>query len=459
MTYIKSVIMQGFKSFATKTEVIFDRGINTIIGPNGSGKSNISDALCFVLGRLSIKSMRAVKAKNLLFMGSKTSKPSKEASVEILFDNSNKTFNLPRDEISLKRIVRHNGQSIYKINNETKTRGEVIETLAQAGIDPYGFNIILQGNIQSFVKVHPEERRKIIEEVAGISIYEARKEKSLKELEKTEARIKEISTVLRERTSFLRNLEQERTQALRYKDLEKTIQRCKASIITKKIEEKQKEINEITKAIQTKTSQKEKVKEQADSLQQTISSNNSKIEQINKSIQKSSGIEQETLHETITNLKAELEGLRVRKENYENRKIEIENRIGQMQSSIPEYEAEIEDLRKESPLMAKKQEGLRKKKDELAKIEEERKSTYRLKNELNSSKERIKDKEIQLARATAESDSIIKQIEELTIGLKYNEISLCVTKMYCPFFIYFFNKPERRSEFLLSNAASISSKI
>jgi len=102
MTHIKRLTMKGFKSFPSKTEIIFDKGINTIVGPNGSGKSNISDALCFALGRLSIKSMRAAKAKNLLFMGSKLSKPAKEASVEIVFDNSNKTFNLPQDEISLK---------------------------------------------------------------------------------------------------------------------------------------------------------------------------------------------------------------------------------------------------------------------------------------------------------------------------------------------------------------------
>ena len=164
--------MHGFKSFPKKTEVPFTSGINVILGPNGSGKSNISDALCFVLGRLSIKSMRAAKARNLIFQGTKAASPAREAIVEIVFDNSDKTFSIEENEISIKRIVRLNGQSIYKINNETKTRQEVLSLLAQAGIDPNGFNIILQGEIQNFVKMHTEERRKIIEEVAGISIYE-----------------------------------------------------------------------------------------------------------------------------------------------------------------------------------------------------------------------------------------------------------------------------------------------
>jgi len=231
MTYVKKLVMHGFKSFPRKTELPFTKGINVILGPNGSGKSNVSDALCFVLGRLNIKSMRATKAKNLLFLGTKSVSPAKEASVEIIFDNSERTIPIEKNEISIKRIVRRNGQSIYKIENQTKTRQEVLGLLAQIGIDPNGFNIILQGEIQNFVAMHTDERRKIIEEVAGISIYESRKHKSLKELEKTDGKLKEVLSVLRERTSYLNNLEKERQQALRFKKLEKDVKKYKASII------------------------------------------------------------------------------------------------------------------------------------------------------------------------------------------------------------------------------------
>ena len=186
MAHIKKLVIHGFKSFPKKTELPFTSGINVILGPNGSGKSNVSDALCFVLGRLSIKSMRAAKAKNLIFLGTKAASPSKEASVELVFDNSDNAFSINEKEVSIKRIVRRNGQSIYKINNAVKTRQEILGLLAQAGIDPNGFNIILQGEIQNFVRMQPDERRGVIEEVAGISVYEARKEKSLKELNKTE---------------------------------------------------------------------------------------------------------------------------------------------------------------------------------------------------------------------------------------------------------------------------------
>ena len=151
--------MYGFKSFPRKTEIPFNQEINIILGPNGSGKSNVSDALCFVLGRLSIKSMRAAKARNLIFLGTKSASPAKEASVEIVFENSDRTFSIDKNEISIKRIVRRNGQSIYKINNETKTRQEILSLLALAGIDPNGFNIILQGEIQNFVQMQTEEKK------------------------------------------------------------------------------------------------------------------------------------------------------------------------------------------------------------------------------------------------------------------------------------------------------------
>src|SRR3989344_4428569 len=114
MAHIKKLVMHGFKSFAKKTEIPFNNGINVIIGPNGSGKSNISDAICFALGRLSVKSMRAEKAKNLIFMGSKYIKPAREAFVEIVFDNSDKTFAMDMDEVTLSRAVKHNGQGVYK---------------------------------------------------------------------------------------------------------------------------------------------------------------------------------------------------------------------------------------------------------------------------------------------------------------------------------------------------------
>ena len=421
------MVMTGFKSFAKRTEILFDTGVNVVLGPNGSGKSNVADALCFVLGRLSIKSIRAAKAKNLLFMGSKYIKPGKEAAVELVFDNSDRGFSIDKDEIHLTRIVRRNGQSIYKINDETKTRAEIIELLAQAGIDPHGFNIVLQGQIQYIVRMHSDERRKIIEEVAGISIYESKKEKSLHELEKTEEKLKEISAILRERTIYLKNLEKERAQALRFKELELLQKRIKASILSRRIEDKTKELSSILKSISEKSEQKDKIRKEAEKTQVQIESLQNQISQINKSIQQATGVEQDTLHNQIANTRAELEGLKVRKENHENRKAEVERRIEEIKNSIPAVEQEIKGLREESPLMAKKAQDLKKKKDELAVIEEERNKLLNYRTELYSFREVAKEKERQLSRASADSESLLKHIEEISLRMSSKSEDSCTS--------------------------------
>ena len=429
MAYIKKLVMHGFKSFAQKTEIVFDKGINVIVGPNGSGKSNVSDALCFVLGRRSSKSMRVSEAKNFIFLGSKFVKPAHEASVELVFDNSDGAFSIDKSEIVLRRVVKRNGTSAYQINGETKTQGELVETLAQAGIDPYGFNLILQGQIQSVVRMHPEERRKIIEDVAGIGIYESRKEKSLRELEKTEERLKEISTVLKTNYAYLRNLEKEKAQAEKFKELELGVKRCKASLLSRKIEDKKREIEKILESIGEKEKQKAKLKERAEKIQKEIEEFGEKTQQINRTIQQAAGVEQDALRNAITTLKTEVEGLRVRKEGHEQRKGGIDKRIAELEKSIPDLEKELEGLRLESPIMAKKAEELRKKKIELGKIEEERKKVLNLKSELNAQREKIKDRESRLSRVLAEAESVLKQMEEISGKLNYADEKSCIKEV------------------------------
>lgn len=409
--------MHGFKSFAKKTELPFTQGINVILGPNGSGKSNVSDALCFVLGRLSIKSMRAAKAKNLIFQGTKIASPSKEASVEMVFDNSDKIFSIDSQEISLKRIVRKNGQSVYKINNETKTRQEILSLLAQAGIDPNGFNIILQGEIQNFVRMQNEERRKVIEEVAGISIYEMRKSKSLKELDRTDEKLKEVLAILRERTTFLNNLEKERQQALRFKKLEQDVKKFKASIIHSKLIEKRKENQIIIIDVGKKNQEIEKIQAQKTSIRTTIINLETKINLISSQIQQETGLEQEKLNQEIANLRANLAGLNVKLENSENKLFRISKQKNELQENIRNNEISIKELQKESPTINKTQKEITHKKQELEKLEEQRKKFYMIKTELKTIKERIQDKKTIFQNYYSESEFLVTQINSISKNL------------------------------------------
>jgi chromosome segregation protein len=416
MTYIKRLVMKGFKSFARETVMNMDRHMNVIVGPNGSGKSNVTDALCFVLGRLSIKSIRAAKASHLIFSGNKNYKACNEAYVEIVFDNEDKSFALDTNEIIIRRIVRKNGQSIYKISNDVKTRQEIIELLAQSGIDPHGFNIILQGEIEKFVKMPPDERRKVIEEVAGISVYEMRKEKSLKEFEKTEDKLREINAILKERTNYLKNLENEREQALKFKKLEETIQRCKASILYKNISEKEKELSEVLKKIELKKHEIQKKENSIQKIKLELDIFNSKIDSLSRTIQQSSGLEQDTLLSEISILKQEIAGMIARKENYENQLLELERRRQSLLDSVKYSEMDISNISKQSDRNTK--EELEKKKKKLEEIDEQKRESYLIKSNLSSTIFQIEDKKRNITRLKNESNFLLDKIEETEREIK-----------------------------------------
>ena len=429
MTYIKKIVMQGFKSFARRTEIPLENSMNVIVGPNGSGKSNITDALCFVLGRLSIKSIRAARAANLLFSGNKIYKGSLEAFVEIVFDNSDKTFSVDSADVVIKRIVRKNGLSVYKINNETKTRQELIELLAQGGIDPNGFNIVLQGEIQSLVKSTPEERRQIIEEVAGISIYEMRKVKSLKELEKTDESLKEVSAVLRERNAFLKNLEKEKQDAMAHQKLDETIKKCKASILSKNIREKEKDVWEVNKLIENFEKEIEKIKKDIALKNQVIEELQTKVHVINKQIQLGTSNEQENLYKELSNLKADLAGLKVRYENFDNRKNQSHEKIIQLKNKIEKLNLEIVDVQKNSPEIKKQREMSKGLQEKFDLLEKERRKFYILKSEISTLENKREEHERFLRDSESEIKLVQNDVSSLTNEIKYEKTLDAVDKM------------------------------
>src|SRR3990167_6465126 len=162
MTRISRLVMQGFKSFAKRTELVFDGNYSVVLGPNGAGKSNVLDGLCFVLGRITSKDLRTEKLSHLIYNGGKTKQPASKGEVSIFFDNAQKIFPIESPSIKLSRIVKPSGQSVYRINDKTHTRQEILDVMALAKINPDGYNIVLQGDINRFVEMSSEERRQII---------------------------------------------------------------------------------------------------------------------------------------------------------------------------------------------------------------------------------------------------------------------------------------------------------
>ena len=409
-TYIKSLAMSGFKSFARPTEIPFDKTLSVIIGPNGSGKSNITEALCFVLGRLSAKSMRAEKSANLIHTGKHGS--ADEAKVDLVFDNSERVFSIDKPEIKISRIVRTNGNSIYKINDEVKTRQEVVELLSQAGVDANGFNIILQEEIAKLVEMRPEERRQIIEDVAGISVYEERKHKSLLELDKTDERLKEVNTILHERTAYLRNLDKEREQALHYDKIRKSVERDKAALVFRQLEDKNKEDSDIFKKIDERSKEIEKAKLQISEYEQKVQKFTREIEELNQQVEKATGIEQEQLHNEVANEKAELAGLTVRHENFLQKLQELNNRKVELEKQIKISQAEIADLKASIPKEDLKK-ALKVKTDDFSTLEEKKEKLDKLKSEFIKTKSDLQHKKSHYDYLLSKTNELQSKINSL----------------------------------------------
>ncbi len=344
MTTVTRLSMSGFKSFAKKTDLKFGTEFNCVLGPNGSGKSNIMDALCFVLGKSSAKSMRAEKSSNLIYNGGKKKNPSKSAEVSIYFDNSKKEFPVEGKELKVSRIVKQSGQSVYKLNNKTMTRQQIIDILRIAKIDPDGHNIILQGDIVHFMTMKPLERRQLIEEIAGISVFEEKKNKSLLELGKVDEKLTEANILLTERDANLRELKKDRDQATKYLELKNKIKDNKATYIHVQIKEKEKKLDKIIEIIEKHKLNYRKFKETMDELTIELNKKKSELSEINEDLEKRGEKDQIGIRENITDIKTDVVKSESRLETIKNEIKKIEGRKLQLKSSIQENNKKIKSF-------------------------------------------------------------------------------------------------------------------
>jgi len=299
MTKINKLVMHGFKSFAKRTELVFGEKFNCVVGPNGSGKSNILDALCFVLGKSSAKALRTEKASNLIYNGGKDKKPASHAEVSLYFDNTKKVFPTDEEEVKISRIVRPNGNSIYKINDETRTRFQVLELLSIANINPEGYNIILQGDITRFVSMPTEERRLLVEQISGISVYEEKKQKAINELNKVDEKLKEAGIILAERETQLKELKKERDQATKYNEMSHSIKVNKASLLHKTLKRKNQEHEELDDKNKKTKEKLDKKTDEMLAVKNKIKEGRNSIDTINKEIESRGEKEQVDIHKEV----------------------------------------------------------------------------------------------------------------------------------------------------------------
>lgn len=353
MTKIQKLVMHGFKSFAKRTELLFGDDFNCILGPNGSGKSNVLDSLCFVLGRLSSKSLRAEKASNLIYNGGKTKKPMKQGEVSIFFDNNDKTFPTEDPFVKITRIIKQSGQSIYKINDQKRTRQQILDLMSVARIDPDGFNIVLQGDVVRFTEMNTEDRRKVVEDISGISVYEDKKQKALKELEKVSEKLREAEIILAERNAHLKELKKERDQAMKFKDLESKIKENKASYLYIQIQRIETEKKKYDDKISIEQQEINNLNENISQIKQLIHEKKSSIENINSEIEQKGEKDQVDMQREVEQSKVEL--------------ATGKTRIEHCRTQIDSINLRKEQLKKDKDEIVKQIEGSEKKRQQLEK--------------------------------------------------------------------------------------------
>lgn len=235
-TSITKITLQGFKSFNKRISIPLLSGFNVIAGPNGSGKSNIVDAIIFVIGRSSARSLRADRLHELIFHGGGEKSPADHASVTLFLDNSNKVFSFPDEEISVTRKVNRRGVSVYKINGRTTTREKVLQVLGAARIKPDGHNVVMQGDITQVIEMSPNERRYIIDEISGIAEYNDKKEKAQRDLDSVDQKLKEAEIIITQRYDIFKKLEGERNAAMRYRELQERLTVLRASYARRRLD-------------------------------------------------------------------------------------------------------------------------------------------------------------------------------------------------------------------------------
>lgn len=347
--YLKKIVAQGFKSFADKTTIELNNGIIGIVGPNGSGKSNVVDAVRWVLGEQSVKSLRGDgNMTDVIFSGSKSRNSSNVASVTLIFDNSDSYLSLPYTEVSIKRRVYKDGTNEYYLNNEKCRLKDVVNILLDSGIAKESFNIISQGKIEEIIASKPNERRVVFEEAAGVLKYKRRKEESLRKLEKTHSNMQRVNDIISELEIQVEPLKEQKEKAIEYGMLKDELSNIEIALVAN-------DITNINYKYQDKKEIVEKLNNELIELSNKNRGNDVTIEQNRVEITKLENKIKEKQNELL-NVTAEVEKINGQKQIILERKkyqvddIKLHNNILELKENLLKIDTEINSINNEIKL-------------------------------------------------------------------------------------------------------------
>ena len=342
--YLKEIVASGFKSFADKLNIKLDDKITCIVGPNGSGKSNVVDAVRWVLGEQSVKSLRGDGSmSDVIFSGSKSRKPLNVASVELIFDNSDHYLKVPYTDISIKRKVYRSGENEYFLNGEKCRLKDILNLLLDSGVGKESFNIISQGEVDKILSNSPYDRRVIFEEAAGILKYKKRKEEALRKLDRTHNNLDRVNDIINELNLQVEPLKEQSKKAKEYVDTKEKLTNLEVALIAHDLEFLNEELEEAKQ-------QKEKLSEEIMKISTDTSKNDAlsiesqnrkeylekELDSINKKLL--------TVTEEVEKINGEKKLLQERK-TQENKDNEVASKIRLLLEKKGNIEKEIELLK------------------------------------------------------------------------------------------------------------------
>ena len=420
--YLKSIEVQGFKSFANKIVFDFHNGITGIVGPNGSGKSNVADAVRWVLGEQSAKQLRGSKMEDVIFAGTELRKPMGSAYVAITLDNSDHSLPIQFEEVTVARRVYRSGESEYLINGSACRRKDIVELFFDTGIGKEGYSIIGQGQIEQILSGKPEDRRELFDEAAGIVKYKKNKLETQKSLEIERENLVRVTDILAELERQIGPLKKQSERAREYLLLRDQLKdedvkqflfenrnlEQELKDLNEKIEIAQREMEQADQALSKAKEKYGKQEEFLDNLKQEIETIAAEISEMKITKQQKEG--------QIQVLKEQINTERMRENMYLESKDKLFKELNEKKAQLKRFEAETEEIRKEyESVMEQKIQ----KESEVALYQKQIQDLEREQEEIQIRVNAVREGRMRVAGAIERSQTVKEQLNVRISGLEH----------------------------------------
>ena len=344
--YLKSIEVQGFKSFANKIVFDFHNGITGIVGPNGSGKSNVADAVRWVLGEQSAKQLRGAKMEDVIFAGTQNRKPVGFAYVAITLDNSDHALPVEYDEVTVSRRVYRSGESEYKINGHSCRLRDVTEMFYDTGIGKEGYSIIGQGQIDKILSGKPDERRELFDEAAGIVKFKRRKSAAIKKLENERSNLVRVNDILSELEKQVGPLKQQSEKAKEYLNYKTDLKKYDVNAFLLETDRIRKETAELNDRLKIVDDDLEDSKSEYEAAENQLNDINAQIDENSQTVS-ALELENQKLQGEINVFTEQIKTFNANKQLHSERLLDIEKDKQNKNNSVKELREQYNDLNTE----------------------------------------------------------------------------------------------------------------